>query len=155
MRRFSIALITLMLAGCGSDSDDPNSSPDARTQALSYARDDLPCTTEADCCVVFDGCRATGLIVAAADKDKVSSLLASASNDSCLLCIAPAVQVKCEAGKCTGVEVEPGSGADMDAGESFRKNHCGTMSLPAGWSEKTQSVPSSPPGWSPSKVIGC
>jgi hypothetical protein len=155
LRTTCLIVGTAVLAGCGSDSDAPTTAtPDARAQALAYATDNLPCTSEADCCVVFDGCRATSLIVAAVDKDKVASLLATASKDMCVGCIAPAVQVKCVSGKCSGVELIAGSGAGLVAGEPARVDHCGAVVVPTGWSEK-QSVFDPPPGLSPAKTIGC
>lgn len=156
MRKIVLVMVASVLLGCGSDSDDTKPTPsDSRAEALGYANDNLPCASEADCCVVFDGCRANGLIVALADKDKVAALLASAPDDMCLACISPAVQVKCVSGKCSGVELIPGQGANMEDGEAARKDHCGALPMPTGWSEQSYSVSAPPAGLSPAKVIGC
>ncbi|MBI5537178.1 MAG: hypothetical protein HY898_30940 [Deltaproteobacteria bacterium] len=156
MRTGSLLLLGAIVVGCSSsDSAEPATPGDTRAQALAYATDNLPCATEADCCVVFDGCKGKGLIVAAKDKTKVAELLAQAPNDVCVGCIPPYVQVKCVSSVCSGVSVHPGSGADYAAGAPFNQSHCGTVPLPTGWTEQ-QSVPvGSSPGLNPSKVLGC
>lgn len=129
----SSLLLSLALAACGTDT---------RSQALEYARNDLACTSDADCCVAFDGCLAQGLVVAKSDQSTVQSLLSKASQDMCLDCIAPHIQVRCASGSCTGtiLKLEAAAGASCDeygpATAPFRQDHCGTLALPEGCAEK-------------------
>ena len=156
MRTFSILLSCVMLLGCSSsDSGTEASAADPRAQALAYATDDLPCATAADCCVVIDGCKAQGLIVAAKDQTKVAELLASAKDDVCAGCIPPHVQVRCAAGVCTGVTIKQGSGANSQDGTPFMVNHCGTLAVPSGWTEPLSIPIGSGPGLQPAKVLTC
>jgi hypothetical protein len=121
------------LAACGaradaSDTDDAGpvaptaATPDGgslRAQARAYARDDIPCTSDSDCCVVTDMCTSTSMLVGAADRSAVRNLIDRAydtERDDCNLCIAPAVEVSCgPAGYCVGIE----------AGCSMGSDHCG------------------------------
>jgi hypothetical protein len=106
-------------------------------QAYAYAKGDLSCTADTDCCVVIDGCLNEGLVVTAAEQAKVASLLAefdqnamthpSAGNE-CNGCIVPPVQVACVHGQCVGTMVDmfsPDGGVpDLTP---FYKNHCGSL----------------------------
>lgn len=140
------ALVASAAAGCGTSSDAGEAATaDPRAAALSYARDDLACAIDADCCVVFDACRAAGLVVGAADRATVASLVASAANDACVRCVSPAVQVRCVASRCTGVALEQ-SGTSATYPSEFARDHCGALDVPAGWSEPTTRV---------QKAIGC
>jgi len=147
------------LAACGSD-DDPSpagtgvsaGSGDVRQQAAAFAREDIPCTADADCCVVFDGCRAEGYVVGAADKDKVRALLTSASSDMCVNCIPPMIQVACGPnGTCVGQKIECTGSTFLQEGYA---DHCGKLSLPADCAVKPQSVPWSP-GLEVQTILGC
>jgi hypothetical protein len=123
-------IISLVTIGCSSST---TTSSDPRTEATALARDDLPCTSDADCCVVFDGCLNDAYVVSAKDKDKVASLLASADKSRCTGCIAPSTQVSCgPSGYCVGAKIEC-TGSLFSAGEV---NHCGKLALPAGCAPK-------------------
>jgi hypothetical protein len=156
MRTISLILIAAVVVGCSSsDSADPTPAADTRAQALAYATDNLPCTSEADCCVVFDGCKGKGLIVAAKDQTKVAELLAASPKDMCVGCVPPYVQIKCVSNACSAVSISSGSGANVADGAPFIKDHCGTIPLPTGWTEP-QSIPGGyDPGLNPAKVLGC
>lgn len=108
------------IAACSSESKDP----------YVYARSDIACTSAADCCVAFDGCKATGLVVAKADFAKVQGLLADPANrkEPCLKCIVPAVQIVCDSGKCAGKKVD----GDPTALAALMKDHCGDATVPTG-----------------------
>ena len=137
------------LAGCGSSGDD------ARQQALALAKDDIACTASADCCGVVDGCLASILLVSAADQAEAAELLANASQDVCVGCITPPVQVDCRVGRCIAVELEPdGTGTGVDWPAGFSENHCGALEIPAGWQEKPASSGQSF-GLRTATVIGC
>lgn len=125
MRRMWIVLPTLalgILAACSSDPKDP----------YSYASGNVPCTTAADCCVVYDTCLATGLVVGKGDVLRVQGLLADANapdaGKTCVRCVAPAVEVKCESSKCVGYVV-PGDPSTLPA--ELSKDHCGAGNVPA------------------------
>jgi hypothetical protein len=131
MRHVLLALgcfVSIQLVACGGD--EPS---DRWNQALSYARHDIACTTDADCCAVFSQCSATALIVSAADKAKVEQLIPSVTEaDTCVSCIPPPVQVRCENKLCVGSELKNTSGAYTDV-QSFMATHCGAMTVPVGW----------------------
>jgi hypothetical protein len=115
-----LALGLAAVAACSSESKDP----------YVYARSDISCMTAADCCVAFDGCKATGLVVAKGDYAKVQGLLADPANkkEPCVKCIAPAIQVVCEGGKCAGKKVD----GDPTALTALAKDHCGDGVVPMG-----------------------
>ena len=133
----AFALFAVVLANaCSDDGASPaaggagaaGAAPtDARSQVKAMARDDLPCTSADDCCVVVDGCRATAYVVAAGDKASAESLLSTAPNDACVKCISPALELGCVGGKCVGVEVSPAA-----ATPAQRQNHCGSTGGGAG-----------------------
>src|SRR4051794_5357420 len=79
---------------------------DPRIKAGTYARDNIPCTVDTDCCVVLDQCYEQALVVSAGDKDAVRSLLNGADMGRCSLCVLPLVQASCTQGKCTGTFVD-------------------------------------------------
>lgn len=146
MRRLHclVAPTLLLVALAGACSDDSSSTgaagaagaagsagaagaADVRVQVKAMARDDLPCTTADDCCVVVDGCRATAYVVSATDRASAESLLSSAPNDACLKCVTPAIEVGCQNGRCVGTEI-PASTAPP----TLRQNHCGGTNAGAG-----------------------
>jgi hypothetical protein len=149
MRLVLAGLVIALVASCSS------SSPDTRTQALSYARDGIACVTGTDCCAVEDGCLSDMLLVSATDQEHVTALLAAAPTDKCLACITPPVQVECRGGVCVMVElVESSATADYNATMSFRQSHCGAMTVPADWQEQAsgQALGSD---LAPATVLGC
>lgn len=109
-------------AGAAGAGDEPGAQPD---DPAKYADGQAPCTTDADCCVVFDGCLAEAYVVGIADRDKLTELIAGLERDSCKLCIPPAIELSCVAGKCRGREIELGEEW------SLTKDHCGSQLEPA------------------------
>ncbi len=107
-----------------------NDGGDPRAKAATYARDDIACVVDSDCCLVTDGCRATALVVSAADKDTVASLIRSADMRLCVGCIAPFVQVSCKQGKCVGTSVDLQSRDAGDPDPRLTQDHCGTIDSP-------------------------
>ena len=112
----------------GPSSDAGMSAHELRAEARPYARDDIACTGDADCCVVIDYCPNEGYVVGAADRSTVRDLLGRAFDlrledphpepvDQCNTCVPPLVSVGCgPAGFCVGQVVNgPGVGQD----------HCG------------------------------
>lgn len=137
-------LATVACSSSGSDTTDP------RAEAAAFARNDIPCTTDADCCVVFDLCLNDGYVVAAKDKDKVASLVASADKSRCTACIPPSTEVSCApTGFCTGAKVEC-TGSFFSDGA---KNHCGKLTLPTGCTVKPAST--SAPGPDTKTITHC
>lgn len=159
-----------LLAACSSDDDGStpgtggsagasdsagtagSAGGDARAQAALFAREDLACTQDSDCCVVFDMCVNEGYLVAAKDKDAVKALLDSAPDDMCTNCIPPAIQVSCgTSGFCVAGKVSCTSSSFFQEGMA---DHCGKLTLPADCSVKTQTVDWNP-GMQTQKILGC
>ena len=142
----SLVLLGVVTAACGASTE-----PDARSRVLQYARDDLACTTDADCCVVFDQCRNQGYLVSAADQQKAADLIASADDSSCTACITPPVDVRCgEAGYCVAERIncvsDPVASAD----------HCGAVAASNGdCSVAAQALGSISAPRQTETVIGC
>jgi hypothetical protein len=112
---------------CYGDHGERPQALDARLSATSISESVRDCETDADCCVVYDACRAQGLVVGMAGQDTVRQLLDDAPDDKCLACIAPRVQVACVAGVCVGA-IE-----SLDAGivAGLEQDHCGTIGIPS------------------------
>lgn len=146
---FALALV-LVCTACGSD--------DPRGEAASYAGEVIACTTDADCCAVFDQCLARALIVERSDRDTVASLLDGADDPAagCLDCIRPAVQVRCDAGRCATSRLEldaSTSTAGREAIEPFAQTHCGALPIPEGW--QARAVPASDGTVKVMTAVGC
>jgi len=135
----SVALVAF--AACSKSSESTSggtggaggqSAAQFRSEAAALARDDIPCQTDADCCVVFDNCWDDGYVVGASDKDHAADLLAQAAaaeeaEQGCLACIPPAIQVRCSANKVCIAEAF--SSCDWEAG---MQDHCGELTVPNG-----------------------
>jgi hypothetical protein len=122
------ALALGVLVACSSDPKDP----------YSYATGKVPCASAADCCVVFDTCKGTGLVVGKADVLKVQGLVAQ-TNDAgagtCVKCMPPAIEVTCENEVCVGNYV-PGDPTKLPP--DLSKDHCGPGNVPAGTTTTTK-----------------
>lgn len=109
-------------------SGGPSQAPgDPRDTARAIAKKAAACQTDADCCLVVDSCLDQGLVVGTADKDQVRSLLDSADMGKCLGCIAPFVQVSCEANVCVGTSVDLQQSSSGTAENALAADHCGTV----------------------------
>ena len=142
-----LAVLAVVCAACGGSATpgpDASVSSDPRSLAQGYARDDLTCTKDDECCIVFDGCLTEGLVVAAKDRTAVADLLARASKDTCTSCLNPALQARCQAGYCTGKYLQEGSSdagtCDFSSLQTFMTDHCGLLTVPAGCVEVTPKV---------------
>jgi len=115
MRRIALVVLALS-AACGNDSG----GDDRRTELKALAQSDAPCTTSAECCVVFDGCHAQAFVVAKADYDKALDLVDQLDDSMCVKCMSPPVELECVDGACVGRELdfEEAIGAN-------RAPHCG------------------------------
>ncbi len=152
------ALGFLLLAACSSNSSSASSSSDAGAvadsgransdaaagdagsaaleQAEAFANGNTACTSDADCCVVFDECTNEGLVVGATDQANVAALCSEydeyedslGAAGKCLGCIAPAIEVSCVNSKCIGtmIPVPLPDGGDVDP--SLMGSHCGSTS---------------------------
>jgi hypothetical protein len=131
MQRALSAVLGLLCAyGCGEDvpvggHEEDLGSQDGGAQgepmtAADYARDDIACASDADCCVVIDGCHAVGLVVSASDQRMVRQLLDTepVEETECLRCI----QVSCENAVCVGTSIE-----GTDFLDTLAVDHCGTV----------------------------
>lgn len=117
----------LALVACSSSSSIPASS---REQARSYARGNVPCVTDSDCCVVIDRCINQALVVRSTDKDKVAALVSQPDPAGCTGCLLPAVQVACVSGQCVGTlvnEFSSDAGVDAAVYMSLTTDHCGSI----------------------------
>lgn len=108
----------LVLAGC---SNGGGTTPDGGHIYTSQPPDNIPCTTDTDCCVVTDTCRSAAYVVHAGDTVQMPQT-------TCNLCLVPPVQVWCKNGVCqSGELVNASSGF-----EPFMQDHCGTLPIPDG-----------------------
>lgn len=110
---------------CYGDNGEPPRALEPRAAAVSLAESIRDCTSDADCCVVYDSCRPQGLVVAIAGRGSVRALLDEAPNDKCFACIPPRVQVACVAGKCVGAKASSDAGVVVGP----EKDHCGTLGV--------------------------
>ena len=142
-------------AGAAGTAGAPGDGGDPRQQAASYATETIACTTNTDCCVVFDMCMNAGYVVGVADKGAVASLLASAPQSQCSSCIPPAVQVRCGPSKtCVGVKID--CGWSLQDLQDAMTNHCGLVTLPDAGCTETQSAGDFPtPGLNPQTIFTC
>ena len=136
-RAFScFGMLLLAAAACSKSNTDESgvggqAAQDPYVQAAGYALDTIACQTDADCCVVFDGCHADGYIVGIDDRQTVASLLAqgSATATDCLDCMNPAIQVSCSAQHyCTGDKIDCMEDPFYSQAAS---DHCDSLSVPA------------------------
>jgi hypothetical protein len=126
--RAGLILGLVVVAACSDEGGLPASTPqELRYAAEAYARDDLACQSDADCCVVVDTCVSNALVVSATDRAEVEGLLAEADDGVCTRCIAPAVQVRCDAGTCVGESLPFSDDATY---AELSKTHCGSLPLP-------------------------
>jgi hypothetical protein len=106
IRNVAAMLLAVSIAACSTNS--ARSETGLRAQARAYARDDIPCQSDSDCCTVVDGCVSQTYVVSAADQATVTELTQEAmrvERDVCNACIPPAVEVACgPAGFCVGAE---------------------------------------------------
>ena len=111
------------------DSAAPDGVPDATQDVTEEAPApaNLPCRNDSDCCIVIDDCMATAyLYTKAPGGGGMPTFPPSGPGGTCLACIPPAVQVRCDLGQCVGEKLpEVYSGPLVD-------NHCGPVVLPDG-----------------------
>ncbi len=126
MRKRSLALLFLGLTSVAvplaCSSGGSSTTADGGTIYTSLPPDNIPCTTDTDCCVVTDGCRSSAYVVHAGDSVQMPN------PGACNACIIPAVQVWCKNGTCQSGEIK---NADLSALGPFMMDHCGTLPIPA------------------------
>lgn len=110
--------ISLVATACGSDS--------AVEELRALAKKDAPCTTTAECCVVFERCHGTAYVIGEADFSRAKKLVSEVDDSTCNRCVAPPIELACVEGSCVGREL----GFD-DENEGHRTAHCGTVDSPA------------------------
>ena len=146
MRHVLPFLACAWVIGCGGNNNGA-SVTNARAEALAYARDDIPCKTDTDCCTVTDMCLNQVYVVSAANQATVQQLITEADRTTvCNMCIYPNVAVGCgPAGVCVGrVDNCAVSGA----------NFCGST-MRAGCTSQPASVKPKSPGEHVQVVLGC
>jgi hypothetical protein len=120
---FSIVVAAVPVVSCSSD---------PRSQVRDLAADPVACTQDSDCCVVEDDCATTAYVVASKNADKAASLIASADQSQCTLCMTPLVQVSCSTtGQCVGERIDYSCLSASSSGFSYPGNHCGKLNMPA------------------------
>jgi hypothetical protein len=127
--KFAASCMLLLTSACTSTSSS-SSGETSREQARDYARATVGCKTDSDCCVVVDGCINQALVVGAADKDKVASLVSQPDPGGCTGCLLPAVQVTCDQGQCQGALIDvysPDGGIEAGAITQLTQDHCGSV----------------------------
>jgi len=142
--RHGVALLAILgatAAACGSSTGGSGGGGGAGAQATgtgchgdaaawaTLTAGPFSCATNADCCVVVNGCISESQIVAAADEAAAKAAWPYCDSQ-CNLCIPPAIQVFCDNGTCAGTEVDL-----ADAGPDLMQDHCGVdapATTPAG-----------------------
>lgn len=112
---FAFVCLSLAMACNGS-----STTADGGTVYTSIPPENIPCTTDTDCCVVTDACRSAAYVVHAGDTVQMPKT-------TCNACIVPAVQVWCKNGTC-----QSGSLSFADGLQAFMQDHCGTLPIPDG-----------------------
>jgi len=90
------------------------------------ARRDAPCSTSADCCVVFEPCNSTAYVVGAGDYSRAQKLVSQVDHSYCTRCVSPPVALECVDGACLGRALPFEGEAEANGAD-----HCGTVSDPA------------------------
>jgi hypothetical protein len=119
---FAFVSVALAFPLACSSSGPSTTTGDGGTVYTSQPPDNIPCTTDSDCCVVTDGCRSAAYVVHAGDTVQMPA------PGACNGCIVPAVQVWCKNGVCQSGELK---NSDITATAAFRQDHCGTLPIPA------------------------
>jgi hypothetical protein len=142
----------------GADASQPDAG-DLHAAALSYAREDIACTKDSDCCVVIDLCKNQGLVVGAEDRATVTELISdwnaiqtATGSRECNMCIPPPIEVSCgAAGFCVGAE------ASCAWDPALSSNHCGKAALSDSGCATATPLSTEPaaPGKRLQTVLGC
>ena len=82
------------------------------------------CQVDGDCCVAVDTCTAMAYLVGRTEYQAMVASIPSISSglETCLHCVPPAVQVRCNGGFCAGEKLSISSGA-------LTTSHCGYISV--------------------------
>jgi hypothetical protein len=187
MRRFSVGLVGLCVWGAacadsgglpaangsavtasdgGSDTGPMDSGdasadasgPELRAKARSYAHDQIPCTSDSDCCVAIDYCKAEALVVGVADQAVVQEMLNTAYQwtsglqdsldriDFCSACAASDVRVACgTSGWCVG---------EFNV-SALGRPHCGGQHVDAAGAAAALNVTPATPGKHALTIFSC
>jgi len=99
----------------------------ALEELRALAAKDAPCTSTAECCVVFEHCHSTAYVVGAGDFSRAKKLVSEVDDSTCNRCMAAPVELLCVEGACVGRELDLD-----DVNEGNRVAHCGTVEAPEG-----------------------
>lgn len=111
--RLLVVTFAFLASACGDSAME-------KLQAL--AAKDAPCTTTADCCVVFEHCHSTAYVVGAGDFSRAEKLVSEVDDSTCNRCMAAPVELLCVEGACVGRKLD-----FDDANDGNRVAHCGTV----------------------------
>ena len=114
-------------ASVGKDAapESPEAGADAAVPRDAHVPVSLPlCSTDDDCCVSVDECMATATLTGNDGYGPVPGT--HDTPGTCLGCIVPAIQVRCQAGFCVGTRL---SGI-YDSSRPLLRSHCGHIALP-------------------------
>ncbi len=120
----AIPVVFVPIFACSSGGGGAAKTPDGGTIYTSVPPDNIPCTTDSDCCVVTDQCRSAAYVVHAGDVVDIPK------PPACNLCMVPPVQVWCRNGVCQSGELTSLSADTMP----FTQDHCGSLPMPDGGS---------------------
>jgi hypothetical protein len=105
------------------DAAGPDAVPDVAA-AEAPAPANYSCRNDSDCCIAIDTCNEVAYLYSNAPG--ATGRPSFSSSTTCVPCISPAVQVRCDQGQCVGEKIPTG----VDYNSSLRKDHCGPVSLP-------------------------
>ncbi|MBN2573981.1 MAG: hypothetical protein JXP73_05390 [Deltaproteobacteria bacterium] len=104
------------------DAAGPDAAPDLAADAPAPAN--YNCNDDSDCCIVVDTCNGTAHLYSLAPG--ATGPPSFPSYTMCAPCVPPAVQVRCDQGRCVGERIS--SGVDYES--PLREDHCGPVALP-------------------------
>jgi hypothetical protein len=111
----------------------PDAAPDLAGEA--GMPPNYTCRDDSDCCIVVDSCMVKAYLYSKAPGASPAPAIPAVSNPgSCLRCVAPAVQVRCDNGYCVGQKLSGYSG-------TLTQSHCGPVIQPDAGSSPDEYYP--------------
>jgi len=105
------------------DGARPDAVPDVPA-AEAPAPANYSCRNDSDCCIAIDTCNEVAYLYSKVPG--ATGLPSFPPTTTCVPCVSPAVQVRCDQGQCVGEKISTG----VDYNSPIRRDHCGPVTLP-------------------------